>query len=262
MKRFLSITLVALMVASICAFAGCSGSNSGSTTSQAADKKTDKTYVIYSDNAFAPFEYLDTKTKKYVGVDMDIMDAVAKDQGFKYDMHNEGFDASMGAVQSGQADGMIAGMTINDERKKTFDFSKPYFEDGQVIVAKKGTKIEDLKGKSVAVKNGTAGKDYAESVKDKYGFSINYYKDSPSMYQAVKTGVDIACFEDFSVIAYSIKTGEVKLEMVNDKPFNVKGYGFAVKKGQNSELLEKFDAGLANIKKSGELKKILAKYGY
>jgi polar amino acid transport system substrate-binding protein len=50
--------------------------------------------------------------------------------------------------------------------------------------------------------------------------------------------------------------------MVNDKPFNVKGYGFAVKKGQNSELLEKFDAGLANIKKSGELKKILAKYGY
>ena len=82
------------------------------------------------------------------------------------------------------------------------------------------------------------------------------------MYQAVKTGVDIACFEDFSVIAYSIKTGEVKLEMVNDKPFNVKGYGFAVKKGQNSELLEKFDAGLANIKKSGELKKILAKYGY
>lgn len=259
MKRFLALTLAALMIVSVAALAGCS--NSGNTGS-ASDKSDSKTYVIYSDNAFAPFEYLDKSSKKYVGVDMDIMEAVAKDQGFKYDMHNEGFDAAMGAVQAGQADGMIAGMTINDERKKTFDFSAPYFDDGQVIVAKKGTKMSDLKGKTVAVKNGTAGKDYAESVKDKYGYKINYYKDSPSMYQAVKTGVDVACFEDFSVIAYSIKTGEVKLQILNDKPFNIKGYGFAVKKGQNSDLLKKFDAGLKNIKKSGELKKILAKYGY
>ena len=82
------------------------------------------------------------------------------------------------------------------------------------------------------------------------------------MYQAVKTGVDVACFEDFSVIGYSIKTGEVDLEILNDKPFNVKGYGFAVKKGQNAELLKMFDAGLANIKKNGKLNEILAKYGY
>lgn len=255
MKKILALTLVAVMIASVALFAGCGSSDAQSGSGS-------KTYIIYSDNAFAPFEFLDTKTKKYIGVDMDIMDAVAKDQGFKYEMHNEGFDASMGAVQSGQADGMIAGMTINDERKKTFDFSEPYFDDGQVMVGKKGTKVEDLKGKTVAVKNGTAGKDYAEEVKDKYGYKINYYKDSPAMYQAVKTGVDVACFEDFSVIGYSIKTGEVDLEILNDEPFNVKGYGFAVKKGQNADLLKKFDAGLANIKKNGKLNEILAKYGY
>lgn len=260
MKKVLALTLAIVMIASVALFAGCG--NSADTKSGSDTKADAKTYIIYSDNAFAPFEYLDTETKKYVGVDMDIMEAVAKDQGFEYEMHNEGFDASMGAVQSGQADGMIAGMTINDERKKTFDFSEPYFDDGQVMVGKKGTKVEDLKGKTVAVKNGTAGKDYAEEVQDKYGYKINYYKDSPAMYQAVKTGVDVACFEDFSVIGYSIKTGEVDLEILNDEPFNVKGYGFAVKKGQNAELLKMFDAGLANIKKSGELKKILAKYGY
>ena len=261
MKKVIALTLAIVMIASVALFAGC-----GSTDTKSAagsDTKTDaKTYIIYSDNSFAPFEFLDTKTKKYIGVDMDIMAAVAKDQGFEYEMHNEGFDASMGAVQSGQADGMIAGMTINDERKKTFDFSDAYFNDGQVMVGQKGTKIEDLKGKTVAVKNGTAGKDYAESVKDKYGFKINYYKDSPAMYQAVKTGVDKACFEDFSVIGYSIKTGEVDLEIMNDEPFNVAGYGFAVKKGQNADLLKMFNAGLKNLKKSGELKKILAKYGY
>ena len=106
-----------------------------------------KKYIIYSDNAFAPFEYLDTATNQYTGVDMDILAAVAKDQGFEYEVKNEGFDASMGAVQSGQADAMIAGMTITDERKQTFDFSDGYFEDGQIMVVAADsnvTGIEDL----------------------------------------------------------------------------------------------------------------------
>lgn len=94
----------------------------------------EKTYVIYSDNAFPPFEFLDTETNEYIGVDMDILAAVAEDQGFEYTVANEGFDASMGAVQSGQADAMIAGMTITDARKESFDFSDGYFEDGQILV--------------------------------------------------------------------------------------------------------------------------------
>lgn len=103
-----------------------------------------KTYIIYSDNAFAPFEFLDTETNEYTGVDMDILAAVAEDQGFKYEVKNEGFDASMGAVQSGQADAMIAGMTITDERKQTFDFSDGYFEDGQIMVVTADSTVESV----------------------------------------------------------------------------------------------------------------------
>lgn len=103
-----------------------------------------KKYVIYSDNAFAPFEFLDTATNEYVGIDMDVLAAIAKDQGFEYEMHNEGFDASMGAVQSGQADGMIAGMTITDQRKETFDFSEGYFEDGQIMVVSANSEVTSI----------------------------------------------------------------------------------------------------------------------
>lgn len=106
-----------------------------------------KKYIIYSDNSFAPFEFLDTATNKYTGIDMDILAAVAEDQKFEYEVKNEGFDASMGAVQSGQADGMIAGMTITDERKKTFDFSEGYFDDGQILVVpadNPASSIEDV----------------------------------------------------------------------------------------------------------------------
>lgn len=261
MKKVLALILAVAMIAAVAALAGCSG-NTDETTVDADTADAGKTYIIYSDNAFAPFEYLDTQTNEYVGVDMDIMAAVAEDQGIKYEMHNEGFDAAMGAVQSGQADAMIAGMTITDERKETFDFSAAYFDDGQVIVAKAGTTLEDLNGKTVAAKTSTVGGEYAESIKDEYGFTINYYEGSNDMYQAVLSGADVACVEDFSVIGWAIKTGEVDLAILSDEPANVKGYGFAVQKGQNAELLEKFDKGLANIKANGKYDEILAKYGY
>ncbi len=259
MKKLLAIILAVAMLVSVALLPGCSGNKDSGNTADAGKK-----YVIYSDNAFAPFEFLDKKTDKYIGVDMDIMAAVAKDQGFEYEMHNEGFDASMGAVQSGQADAMIAGMTITDERKKTFDFSQAYFEDGQVLVAKPGSKVEtfkDLKGKKVACKTSTVSGEYAESIKKKYGFEITYFEGSDTMYQAVVTGSADACIEDFSVIGWAIESENVKLKILT-KPLNVKGYGFAVKKGSNSELLKKFDAGLKNIKKSGEYDEILKKYGY
>lgn len=258
MKKVLALIMAVALIASVAALAGCSNGDTASTEPAASEK----TYIIYSDNAFAPFEYLDTETNEYVGVDMEIMAAIAEDQGIKYEMHNEGFDASMGAVQSGQADAMIAGMTINEKRQETFDFSEPYFDDGQVIVTKAGVTMEDLNGKTVAAKTSTIGGEYAESIKDEYGFTINYYEGSENMYQAVMTGTDIACVEDFSVIGYAIKTGEVDLTIISEEPANVKGYGFAVQKGQNAELIEKFNAGLANIKASGKYDEILAKYGY
>ena len=260
MKKLLALIMAVVMIASVAALAGCGETKTDETTAPAAD--AEKTYIIYSDNAFAPFEYLDTATNTYVGVDMDIMAAVAEDQGIKYEMHNEGFDASMGAVQSGQADAMIAGMTITDKRRETFDFSEAYFDDGTVFVAKAGTTLADLNGKTVAAKTSTVGGEYAESVKDEYGFTINYYEGSDNMYQAVLSGADVACVEDFSVIGWAIKNGDVDLEIISDEPANVAGYGFAVQKGQNAELLAKFDAGLANIKANGKYDEILAKYGY
>lgn len=221
-------------------------------------------YVIYSDNAFAPFEFYDEESESYIGVDMEILDAIAKDQGIEYEVKNEGFDAAMGAVQSGQADAMIAGMTINDERKKTFDFSDGYFEDGSVMVVAADSTLAspaDLKGKLVAAKKGTTSTDYAESIKEEYGFDLTYFEDSPTMYQAVINGTAAACFEDFSVIGWAIKNEGVQLKVVGDV-VNPGYYGFAVKKGTHPELIEKFNKGLANIKENGTYEKILAKYGY
>jgi len=242
--------------------AACGSSSTPGDAGSTAPKATP--YVIYSDNAFPPFEYLDTANNTYVGVDMDLLAAIAADQGFSYQVKNEGFDAAMGAVQSGQADAMIAGMTITDERKKTFDFSSGYFTDGQIMVvpeASTAASPTDLKGTTVAVKASTQGATYANSVKDEFGFQVQVYEDSPTMYQAVVNGINSACFEDRSVIGWAIAQGQVKLKTVGDV-LNPGEYGFAVKAGTHADLLAKFNAGLANLKANGEYDKILAKYGY
>lgn len=247
--RVLTFTLALIMLAGC--MAGCA-------------EKEKKAYIIYSDNAFAPFEYYDAETSAYVGVDMDILAAIAKDQGFKYEMHNEGFDAAMGAVQSGQADAMIAGMTITDVRKETFDFSDGYYDDGQIMVVKADSTVstlEELSGTVVAVKTSTMGAQYAESVCEQYGFTLQYYEDSPTMYTAVTNGTNSACFEDRSVAGFAIQSENLELKTVGEV-IEPRPYGFAVRKGTNAELITMFNQGLANIKESGEYDTILAKYGY
>ena len=80
----------------------------------AADKK----WTIATDTVFKPFEYTD-ENGDFVGIDVDILAAIAENQGFEYDLKSLGWDASIAACQSGQADGMIAGASITDERKES-----------------------------------------------------------------------------------------------------------------------------------------------
>ncbi len=158
---------------------------------------------------------------------------------------------------------MIAGMTITAERQKSYDFSDPYFEDGQTLFVAKDSKLaslNDLKGKIVAVKTGTQGAKYVNSIKDKYGFTVQSYEGSDAVYAAVQTGNVDAGVEDFSVISYRISTSKLPLKLYGEKE-NVGPYGFAVLKGKNPELIKSFNQGLKNIKANGTYKKVLAKYG-
>ena len=231
--------------------------------SMAACSSSGDKYIIATDTAFPPFEFTDVDGDgQFKGIDVDIVDAIAQDQGFEYEFDSIGFDAALAAVQSGQADGVIAGMSITDERKETFDFSDPYYTADVTMAVAKGSGIssyEELAGKTVAVKTGTNGADYAKSIADQYGFSIVEFKDSPTMYQDVIAGNTAACFEDYPVMAYNIKNG-AGLEIPEGMTAAGSDYGFAVKKGENAELLEAFQQGLANIKANGKYQEIIDKY--
>lgn len=251
MKKLLRVLCAVLALAMLVPLAGCGSSSSD-----------DAEYKIATDTTFAPFEFENDKGER-VGIDVDLLKAIAEDQGFTYDLQALGFDAAVNALDSGQVDGVIAGMSITEERQKKFNFSEPYFESGVKCGVKSDSDItsyDQLRGQNVAVKTGTQGADYANSVKDQYGFTVTSFQDSANMYEEVKSGNSVACFEDYPVLGYAISQGQ-PLKMIGDVQVP-SPYGFAVKKDSDkgAELLEKFNAGLNNIKSNGKYQEIINQY--
>ena len=226
---------------------------------QKATPTKDK-YIIASDSSFAPFVFQDD-SNQYTGIDMELIKAIAKDQGFTVEVTNPGFDAAINSVQTGQADGIIAGMSVTDARKKTFDYSDPYYTANSILAVKDSSNIksyEELKGKTVGVKTGTASQTFLEENKSKYGYSIKTFSDAASMYDSLNTGSVTAVMDDEPVVKYAIKQGKKLKTPIEGTPSGQ--VAFAVKKGSNPELIEMFNNGLANLKESGKYQEILDKY--
>lgn len=254
MKKFLSIMLILCLMLGI--LAGCGGDN-------ANGDNDGKVWVIATDTVFKPFEYTNADGE-FVGIDVDILAAIAEDQGFEYELNSLGWDASIAACQSSQADAMIAGASITQERIDSgWTFSDGYYQATQCMAVAADSDItgfEDLSGKLVAVKTGTQGASYAESLVETYGFTINYFEDSPTMYQAVMGGQAVACFEDTPIMKASIADGDLTMKVVDGTENEGSPYGLAIFNEENQEFLDMFNAGLKNIKENGTYDEIIAKY--
>lgn len=244
--------------------AEASETEDAATEDAAADTTaSDKKWVVATDTVFKPFEYTN-ENGEFVGIDVDLLAAIAEDQGFEYDLQSLGWDGAVAAVQSGQADAIIAGATIKQERIDSgWIFSDGYYDATQTFVVKGDSDIasfEDLAGKNVAVKNGTAGMDFANSLKDQYGFTVTVFEDSPTMYQDVILGNSAACVEDTPIMAVSIKEGDLDLKIPEGMESEGAPYGLAIMNADNQALLDMFNQGLANIKANGKYQEILDKY--
>src|SRR3954465_6179811 len=238
MKKFGLVSLFLILTLFI---AACGSKET--TGEKAAD--SEKVYKVGVDTTYPPFEYKDGN--EYKGIDIDLINAIAKNQGFKIELSPMDFGGIIPAMQANQLDVAIAGMSITDERKKVVDFSTAYFDAGLTVVVKKDNSttksVNDLKGKTVAVKKGTTGAKFAQDNASKLGINVVQFNDSPAMFQEVSNGNADALIEDYPVISYAIAQKDLGLKIVGDR-LNGDQYGIAVLKGQNKDLLEKINKGL------------------
>ena len=224
-------------------------------TSNAADKKL----VVATDTAFVPFEF--KQGDKYVGFDIDLWDAVAKQLNVAYELKPMDFSGIIPALQTKNVDVALAGITITEERKKAIDFSDGYYKSGLLVMVKANNTevkgIDDLNGKVVAVKSGTGSVDYAKQhIKTK---DLRQFPNIDNAYMELGTNRADAVLHDTPNILYFINTaGKGQFKSVGES-IEAQQYGIALPKGSD-DLREKINGALKTIRDNGTYNQIYKKW--
>lgn len=252
-----------LIVACCALLMGCNA-NTTDTTAQATNVQ--KQVIIGTDSAYAPFSWRD-EGHSLQGIDVELWQAIANDQGIKYKFMARNFDQILEYLEAGKVDAVIAAVNYTDERAKLFDFSDPYYEAGSVVVGSSYghiSSIEDLKGLTVAVKDKTLGEQWAEQNQEKYNLKLKKFTTATETFMAVHMGSCDFTIVDAPIAEATLQSGlypgltVVLHDIIQNKDLN--SFFLIVKKGENAQILEKFNAGLKNVKSSGAYKHILDKY--
>ncbi len=262
-----SLTRLAVPVAAAALLlAGCSSTANddkgdqtpaaGGETSAAADVQlvTDGTLTVCTNPPYEPFEFEDGD--KVVGLDMDIVNEVAKDLGVELAIKVTPFDGiqSGADLDSSNCDIVASGITITDVREEKMDFSKPYFDADQGLLVPAGSPLKsvaDLADKTVAVQTATTGLTFAADNNLKYV----EYEDLGLQIEALKTGAVDAVINDIAVLGPYQNT---EFEVATTFPTGEQ-YGLGVKTG-NSALLTAVNATLDRIKSDGTYDSLVEKY--
>ena len=226
-----------------------------------ATTATADTWLVGTDSAFAPFEFLDEKTNQYVGFDIDLIKAVAAANGDTVEIRAMQFAGIIPAIQTNMIDVAVAGMTITEARKKQILFSDPYYDIGLVLSVKKADaerfqKLEDLTGQRICAQIGTTGAMLAKEVK---GAKVVEFDNIGEAFMDLKMGGCQAVLNDKPVTDYYMTKSKNKDFVTINHLYNPEQYGFAVAK-KNTKMADKLNQGLKTIKANGTYDKIHAKW--
>jgi len=216
--------------------------------------------VVGSSATYRPFAY-ENPSKEIVGYDVDIIKAVAQKAGLQIKIVNTPWTGIFAALNNGDVDLIISGVTINDKRKQSYDFTTPYFEARQLIAVSRDSSVKNLKdlaGKKIGVVNGSTGDDIASREFGKTNPDIRRFESTPVVIsELVNTGLD-AAIGDNGVIAFRVQEHK-QLKTVSDPSFPKEFFGIVVKQG-NKALLDKLNTGLAAVKADGSYAQIYKKW--
>jgi ABC-type amino acid transport substrate-binding protein len=216
--------------------------------------------VVGTDPTFPPMESLDSNGK-IVGIDIDIMNEIAKAAKLTIEYKNIPWDAIFQSIQQESVDAIISSITILDSRKTSMDFSVPYILMPQVIVVQKERTgidtIKDLYNKRVGVLTGSKTiRKMKEQETDAKWKIVEYSSSDEFFYGLIRDRVDAILVDLVLADAWKVNTEDNKKIKVVGQTEYFEDWAIAVKKG-NQKLLKKINSGIEEIRKSGSLDSII-----
>ena len=266
MKIYSKVMAAIVAGAMVCAMAGCSGGTDSSSetpadggeteqTAEGGEEKGDK--LIMATNAtFPPYEYYENN--QIVGIDAEIAAALADKLGMELQIEDMEFGSIITAVQSGKADIGMAGMTVDEDRLVSVNFTDSYAEGYQVIIVKEGSPIQsadDLADKTVGVQENTTGDIY---ISDDYPDAtvMRYSKGTEAVLALSQDKIDAVVIDREPAKAF-VEANEGLTILPTE--YVVENYAIAVAK-DNEELLEKLNTALNELIEDGTVQSIIDKY--
>ncbi|HBP63357.1 MAG TPA: adhesin [Desulfosporosinus sp.] len=266
MKKVGIVLTSLLLMAGLVAGCGSTPPTATPTNGVSADVKAikDKGVLKVGTKVDVPkFGYKDPTTGKVEGFEIDLANAISKKILGTEKIETSAVTAKTRGplLDSGDVDLVIATFTVNEERKKSYNFSDPYFTDGVRLLVKKSANIKSLKdldGKKIGVAQAATSKKAIQEQADKIGAKVTFLEFAT--YPEIKTALDSGRVDCFSV------DGAILLGYLDDSTtiladsFSPQEYGVASKKG-NDGLAKAVNETIADLKKSGELDKMIQKWG-
>jgi len=220
-----------------------------------------RTIIIAQDATWPPMEFVN-ENKEIVGFDTDYMKAAAKEAGYDVELKNVAWDGIFGGLAAGKYDAICSSVTITDERKKTMDFSIPYFKVRQALVVPKSSvakTLDDMKGKTVGAQIGTTG---YFAVKEVTGIEAKSYDEIGLAMEDLFNGrIDGVVCDDPVAAQYALQRSDyaAKLQIAAVLDTGDEYYGVAVQKG-NKEVLDLINKGIKAVQEKGIDKELRTKW--
>jgi polar amino acid transport system substrate-binding protein len=271
----------------VLAIAGC-GSSSSTTTSSStptatsgatgtvaaiaakvpASVKSKGTLVVGTEAQYAPNEFLASDGHTIIGMDPDLVTALAETMGLKAKFNDAQFEAIIPGIQAGRYDLGASSFTDTKEREKKVDFVT-YYNAGISFYAKTGTNpgvesLKDICGKTVGVEKGTVEQEESEAQsktctkEGKKAVTVLSFPGQNQVNLAIASGRAAVGLADSPVVAYQIKQNKGQFTLVG-KTYAFAPYGLAVPK--NSGLAQPMLEALKQLMSSGKYKEILERWG-
>lgn len=265
MKK-LSIAMLSMVLAGSMLLTGCgggaddtqtnNGTDSDAAVSDEADTAEGGVLVMATNATFPPYEYYEGD--EVVGIDPEIAQAIADKLGMTLQINDMDFDPAIAAAQTGQADIVMEGLTVTDDRKEKVNFTDSYATGVQVIIVPEGsdiTGVDDLAGKLIGVQQGTTGDMYCSG--DYGDENVQKFTSGPVAVEALKNGqVDCVVIDNEPAKNYVAQNEGLK---ILDTEYIVEDYAIGIAL-DNTELLEKINNALNELKEDGTIQSIIDKY--
>lgn len=230
------------------------------TDTQKATPEAETTLTFGTNAEFPPFEYVASSgvIDQYDGIDMAIAKNIAEANGMTAVVENMEFDSLLVALQNGQIDAAIAGMTVTEDRKEEADFSTPYYTATQVMIVKEDSDITsaaDMADKKICVIQGYTGE---ICVKD-LGYPYEAFKKgTDAIMELVNGKCDVVVIDSATAEKYVFDNQGLKI-VEDASAFESEEYAIAVKKG-NTELLDKINKAIETMLADGTVAELGAQY--